>query len=51
MLVDAGLFTGVIKPRACAATIKLRGESCRAVNGSSAPEWPKSIYTEAPWYK
>ena len=43
MLVDAGLFSGEIEPRiCCTATMKLRGESCRDVDGSSALEWPKS---------
>ena len=39
----AGLFAGEIKHNMrCVAMVKLRGESCRVVDGSSAPDWPKS---------
>lgn len=46
VMVGAGLFPGEIEPRTCcAATVKLPGESCRAVDGSNAPKWPKSTFT------
>ena len=33
----------IFSPRTCCVdTIKLRGESCRSVGGSSVPEWAKS---------
>lgn len=49
VMVGAGLFPGEIEPRTCcAATVKLPGESCRAVDGSDAPEWPKSTFTTSP---
>ena len=39
----AGLLAGEIKPNTCCvAMVKLRGESCRVVHGSSTPDWPKS---------
>ena len=39
----AGLFAGEIKlSTCCIAMMKLWGESCRVVNGSAAPDWPKS---------
>ena len=39
----AGLFAGEIKlSTRCVAMMKLRGESCRVVDGSAAPDWPKS---------
>ncbi len=38
-----GLFAREIKLNTCCvAMVKLRGESCRVVDGSSAPDWPKS---------
>ena len=38
-----GLFAGEIKLNTYSvAMVKLRGESCRVVDGSSAPDWPKS---------
>ena len=38
-----GLFAGEIELNTCCvAMVKLRGESCRVVDGSSAPDWPKS---------
>ena len=39
----AGLFAGEIKlSTCCVAMMKLWGESCRVVDGSAAPDWPKS---------
>ena len=39
----AGLFSGEIKLKTCCvAMVKLRGESCRVVDDSGAPDWPKS---------
>ena len=41
--VGAGLFAGEIKLNTCCvAMMKLLGESCRVVDGSGAPDWPKS---------
>ena len=37
------LFAGEIKLNTCCvAMVKLRGESCRVVDGSGAPDWSKS---------
>ena len=39
----AGLCAGEIKLNmCCVAMVNLRGECCRVVDGSSAPDWPKS---------
>ena len=41
--VGAGLFAGEIELNTCCvAMVKLLGESCRVVDGSGAPDWPKS---------
>ena len=41
--VDTRLFSGEIEHRTCCVDIgKLRGKSCRSMDGSSALEWPKS---------
>ena len=40
---STGLFAGEIKLNTCCvAMMKLRGESCRVVDSSSAPDWHKS---------
>ena len=39
----AGLFTGESELNmCCVAMVKLRGDSCRVIDGSGAPDWPKS---------
>ena len=39
----ASLFSGEVKLNTCCiAMVKLRGQSCRVVDGSAAPDWPKS---------
>ena len=41
--VGDGLFAGEIELNTCyVAMVKLLGESCRVVDGSGAPDWPKS---------
>ena len=41
--VGAGLFAGEVELNTCCvAMVKLLGESCRVVDGSGAPDWPKS---------
>ena len=41
--VGTGLFAGEIELNTCCvAMVKLLGESCRVVDGSGAPNWPKS---------
>lgn len=41
--VGAGLFAGDIELNTCCvAMVKLLGESCTVVDGSGAPDWPKS---------
>ena len=41
--VAASLFAGEIELNTCCvAMVKLLGESCRVVDGSGAPDWPKS---------
>ena len=43
--VGAGLFAGEIELNTCCvAMVKLLGESCRVVDGSGAPDWPKSTF-------
>ena len=43
--VGAGLFAGEIELNTCCvAMVKLLGESCRVVDGSTAPDWPKSCH-------
>ena len=41
--VGTGLFGGEIELNTCCvAMVKLLGESCRVVDSSGAPDWPKS---------